>query len=569
MTDRPDPLIGALCGEYRIEEFIGAGGMGRVYRARHELLDREVALKLLVARVVDNEHYVQRFLREAKIASSLHHPSLVEVYDFGSSQHGYYMIMELIKGMSLARVLASAGKLNEDQVLDVAEATLSALSYAHSAGVVHRDIKPDNLLIQEDGSLKLTDLGLAKASYLEEDARLTQSGMVLGTPFYVSPEQVQGSKNVDIRTDFYSLGATLYHCATGHFPFTGETSAIIMNKHLHEPAPNPSHRVPELTSETAQFILRLMNKNPDYRFAKADDAIVVVQRIRDFRKNPNKKIEEVIFIDEPTWKDNLPRLIIPVGGGFLLIFLLWWVLLKPIKQSVSPLNMETDPVPGRKKETEAVVMANTSGSSTPPISSVQTKQPENAPLPSPPPAEPALHAGLYRVQIPNVIKDGYFKGKAGEIIELTHSDALPLGHGQNAFLHFDIPLIVERMSLDLGQEPEIRRVDLIVVAKIISPKRGTKVRLFRLNRNIEESFSPSDRALSEMTLPESNSTMPLKFNVSEDVLKAVKKGENFGWCLMLEGEGEIVLASSQEPQIEVIPSLIFTIGIKKELLPKK
>lgn len=574
MSDREkDPLIGFMCGEYRVLELIGTGGMGRVYKARHDILGKEVALKVLGSRVDDDEQYVQRFLREAKVASSLKHPGLVQVFDCGHSEHGYYMVMELIKGMSLGVLLASNGKLPEDQILAVAEAVLLALNHAHSAGVIHRDIKPDNILIDDDGTLKLTDLGLAKASIMEEDAGLTQSGMVLGTPYYVSPEQIQGSKNVDCRTDLYSLGATLFFCATGQYPYSGESSAVIMNKHLNDPVPNARQKGADLSEPTTMYIMRLMNKNPEYRFSNATEALAALDRIRTLKANPQQKVDEVVFIEETKLSDRLTRLLLPAVVTFLLTIIILWSLFRPTKNNQNELPAESPKVitTQASPNTKSVVP---DGKGDSPKQSADTptgsKSTDTAATPRVPEIESStIKAGTYRVQLPQMIHDGFFAESSDNKSEITHADVLQLRPGQPAYVQFELTDIWQRLQEDLGQVPEVKAVHLILQADTSRLKKPSLARVYKVTRSLDEGLQTSERPLSEVTVLPGTAVVPLNFNVTEDVIQSFKGKQSFGWCVRLDGEGELLVPSAQNPVSKIIPALVLGIKVDTSKVPQK
>lgn len=265
-SDPPaDPLIGTELGGYRIEAFLGAGPVGKVYRARQVSLDRPVALKVLRPGMATREEVLIRFRREAKAAATIKHPHLIEVFDFGEAGGLYYYAMELVEGRSLARYLERGEKFTERECIEVGRQALSALDAAHKAGIVHRDVEPGNLLLDPKGRIKLGDLGLAHFSEAEADPALTQPGISMGTPGYMSPEQVQGLGNVDYRSDFYGLGATLFHLAASRPPFEGHNLFEVITSHLNAPVPSVRDVDPGISKRFSDLIGRLMAKNPDDR----------------------------------------------------------------------------------------------------------------------------------------------------------------------------------------------------------------------------------------------------------------------------------------------------------------
>lgn len=233
-----DPVTGSRLGGYVIEAVLGRGAMGRVYRARQVSLDRPVALKVMISYLSQREDLVARFRREAMAAARLNHPNVVQVYDFVEAEGACFYVMELVDGLSLGDYLGRGERFSEQEVIEVGREVTMALEAVHEAGIIHRDVKPGNLMLTSKGVVKLADLGLARVHDLGTDVSLTLTGMNVGTPLYMAPEQAQGAKTVDHRADVYALGATLYHLATGRPPFEGETPGAILMKQVHEPPPD-------------------------------------------------------------------------------------------------------------------------------------------------------------------------------------------------------------------------------------------------------------------------------------------------------------------------------------------
>jgi eukaryotic-like serine/threonine-protein kinase len=259
-----EPMAGSGFGDYEILAELGAGGMGRVFRARHLTLQREVALKVLGERFASDESYRQRFLKEARAAARLNHPNIVQIYDFGRVESTFYLAMEFVQGESVGDHLRRNGKLPEADAIAAVRQACTALRVAHGAGIVHRDVKPDNLILGADGLVKLVDLGLAKS--MADDQNLTQTGVVSGTPHYISPEQIAGLKDVDGRADIYSLGATLFHMVTGRTPFEGSSAMIIVAKHLHDDPGDPRAFTPTLSGGLCAVIRKMMARDRDQRY---------------------------------------------------------------------------------------------------------------------------------------------------------------------------------------------------------------------------------------------------------------------------------------------------------------
>ena len=255
---------GTAFGNYEVIAEIGQGGMGRVYKARDTLLDRPVALKVLSEALSRDEGFVQRFTREARVAARLNHPNIVQIYSFGREGSTWYLAMELIDGNSIGGFMRSGAQFDEHDSITIVRHAARALRVAHQAGIVHRDVKPENLMMSMRGEVKLVDLGLAKS--LEDDASLTGTGLTMGTPHYISPEQVRAQKDIDGRADVYSLGATLYHMASGKTPYTADSPSLVILKHLTDAPVDPRTHRPELTEGLSRVILRMMARERENRY---------------------------------------------------------------------------------------------------------------------------------------------------------------------------------------------------------------------------------------------------------------------------------------------------------------
>ena len=274
--------VGAVLGNYRITEAISAGGMGAVYRAVHELLGRAVAIKILRPDLTDSHELVQRFFNEAKAASAIHHPGIVEVFDFGyTPDHGEpYLVMELLDGEPLSRRLQGA-RLNEVVAAHVARGIASALVAAHGKGIVHRDLKPDNVFLVPDPDVpmgeraKLLDFGIAKLTELDgrRHTRHTQTGALIGTPMNMAPEQAAAAGEVDHRADLYSLGCLLYEMLCGEPPFVAEGAGEIIALQMFASPDRPSTRLAAISSELEAITLRLLEKEPARRFQSAAEVV--------------------------------------------------------------------------------------------------------------------------------------------------------------------------------------------------------------------------------------------------------------------------------------------------------
>ncbi|MFE2346896.1 protein kinase domain-containing protein [Kitasatospora cineracea] len=264
-------MIGrALNGRYELGEILGVGGMATVYRALDHQLGRPVAVKVLNGGLADDPRFAERFAREARSAALLAHPRIVTVFDSGVDQGSPYLVMELVHGATLGRVIAEQGVLPVERAAGTAAAVLDALAAAHAQGLVHRDIKPGNIMITQDGGVKVVDFGIARAGS-SSGQQLTQTASVLGTAAYLSPEQATASQ-VDGRADLYAVGCVLYEMLTGAPPFTADTPVAVTFKHVTEyPVPVSAHR-PDVPPALDAAILRLLAKNPAERPADAQSA---------------------------------------------------------------------------------------------------------------------------------------------------------------------------------------------------------------------------------------------------------------------------------------------------------
>src|SRR3954463_14199659 len=262
-----------LAEDYDILEELGRGGMAIVFRAREKALDREVAIKVLPARLAVDKEFVDRFEHEARTSAKLEHPNIVPIYRVGrAGPNGevIYFVMKLLRGQSLSAVLRERGKLDASDVRRVLTETASALGYAAKRNVVHRDIKPDNIMLDSEGRCVITDFGIAKAP----GGQQTTAGTSLGTPRYMSPEHAMGQP-LDGRSDMYSLGIVAYQCLFGRAPFEADEPFAVLYKHIHDPVPEPT-----LTSDEARelypIVARMLAKKPEDRFQTGNDLIAAL-----------------------------------------------------------------------------------------------------------------------------------------------------------------------------------------------------------------------------------------------------------------------------------------------------
>ena len=249
---------------YEIQSKLGQGAMGSVYRAKQVSLDRIVALKILSPRLAKDKSYVRRFLTEARSVAKLNHANIIQGIDVGESNKHFYFAMEYVDGVTLIEILREEGPFEEKRALEIMESIAEALDHAHRNGLVHRDVKPDNIMVTQAGDAKLCDLGLAKSA--TKGASATNVGNVVGTPHYIAPEQARGEHHVDIRVDIYSLGATLFHILTGRTPYSGENPTVVMTKHLTDPVDDVRGIRPELSEGVAFLVYKMMAKSAEDRY---------------------------------------------------------------------------------------------------------------------------------------------------------------------------------------------------------------------------------------------------------------------------------------------------------------
>ncbi len=252
--------------EAEVDATLGQGGMAQVYRGTDTVLGRVVAIKVLAPQYAKDQAFVERFRREAQAAARLNHPGVVSVSDTGSDAGIHYIVMEYVDGRTLHEVLRSEGRLQPERAAEVLAQVAEALSFAHHAGIVHRDVKPANIMIGRGGEVKVMDFGIARA--VASTATLTATATVLGTASYLSPEQAQGEA-VDHRSDIYSLGVVAYECLVGEPPFVADTPVAVAYKHVREDPVPPSRVVPEIPADLEAVVMKAMAKNPANRYASA------------------------------------------------------------------------------------------------------------------------------------------------------------------------------------------------------------------------------------------------------------------------------------------------------------
>jgi eukaryotic-like serine/threonine-protein kinase len=300
-----DLLLGqTLAGKYRIEKLIKRGGMGAVYLGKHVLMDKTVAVKVLHPSLALDDDVVRRFSREAKAASRISHPHAVSVTDFGESENGVvFLVMEYLDGRTLKEIIKSEGPMRLDRAVEVLRQVAGALDAAHEQGVVHRDLKSDNIMLSRTNGgewAKVLDFGIAKIQQSgSRDADITAANLVIGTPQYMSPEQCSQSGAIDSRSDIYSLGIILYEMLSAELPFTGESPTIIMMKQVQDPPPSIREIRPDLPASVAQIILKALAKQPADRFQTAG-------QLSEALSSAAKAVAEPELVAVPATVPNVP-----------------------------------------------------------------------------------------------------------------------------------------------------------------------------------------------------------------------------------------------------------------------
>jgi serine/threonine-protein kinase len=304
---------------YEILNKIGAGGMGTVYKARQRSVDRIVAIKILSSTLTGDSAFVARFMNEARTAARLNHPNIISVFDAGEASGLYYLVMEYAEGAPLDRVLQNSGPLAESRVRDIGIQIGHALSSIEKHRMLHRDIKPNNILIDRRGSIKLCDFGLARLQ--EPGTTVTRSGEVLGTPMYMSPEQINAEKDIDIRSDLYSVGATLFCLLTGRPPFQGDSAMAVALQHVSAPPPDPRSIRPSISPAISSVVLRLLEKDRSQRIQSPEEMVAalksaaVMPTLRRVREGRKRRVAlaaaglalVALFVAVAMWPGDNPR----------------------------------------------------------------------------------------------------------------------------------------------------------------------------------------------------------------------------------------------------------------------
>jgi eukaryotic-like serine/threonine-protein kinase len=291
-----------IADRYELEELVGAGGMSSVYKAHDTLLERNVALKILHAQYSEDEEYVARFRHEARAVAQLSHPNIVTVIDRGEEGGRQFIVFEYVEGENLKELLDRNGPLPVRRAIELTLEVAEGLAFAHAQGLVHRDVKPQNVLVTNDGEAKVTDFGIARS--LDVEHGMTQTGTVLGTSNYIAPEQASG-RRVDAHTDVYSLGAVLYELLTGEVPFPGDNFVAVAMKHVYEPPPSLLERRPDAPLRLAAAVERALAKAPEDRFPTMLAFAAELRACLDELGSPDA--DRTAIVRAPVLKESKPR----------------------------------------------------------------------------------------------------------------------------------------------------------------------------------------------------------------------------------------------------------------------
>jgi predicted Ser/Thr protein kinase len=297
-----------IAGRYELEELVGSGGMSSVFRARDRMLERNVALKILHAHYSEDDDTIERFRREARAVAQLSHPNIVTVIDRGEEDGRQFIVFEYVEGLTLKEVVAERGPLPVRDAVDLAIGVARGLAFAHAHGLVHRDVKPQNVLLNGDGKPKVTDFGIARSLDVQG---VTQTGTVLGTSHYIAPEQASGQP-VDAQSDVYSLGAVLYELLTADPPFDGENFVAVALKHVHQPAPSVLDRRPDVPLRLADAVDRALAKRPDDRFPTMDAFAAELEAVLADLVRGDPDSAATMIVPGRVLRESRPR---PARGG--------------------------------------------------------------------------------------------------------------------------------------------------------------------------------------------------------------------------------------------------------------
>ncbi len=276
---------GQAISGYKVISKLGAGAMATVFKASQLSLDRLVAIKILPRKFSSNAQFIERFYAEGRAAAQLNHPNIVQAYDVGQSGEFHYFVMEFVDGSTVHDVITANKRFKESDAIDIAISVAEAMEHAHERGLIHRDIKPKNIMLTKQGLVKVADLGLARAIE-DKDAALAEAGKAYGTPYYISPEQIRGEVHIGPQADIYSIGATIYHMVTGNVPFNGKNPTEVMQKHLKSALVPPDHVNPTLSAGFSEVIEMMMAKSRKNRYKDCRDVLEDLRAVKKGERPP-------------------------------------------------------------------------------------------------------------------------------------------------------------------------------------------------------------------------------------------------------------------------------------------
>jgi hypothetical protein len=376
-------VIGTQLGSYEILEEIGRGGMGRVYKALQPSLNRVVAVKVLLPQLAADETFVTRFMREARSIATLEHPGIVTIYDVGESEGTYYFAMQLLDGKPLDDILDEGKPLPVEQAVNITRQMARALKYAHANGILHRDVKPGNIIVTESGGAVLTDFGIAQAA---SDTRLTKTGTSIGSPEYMAPEQIEG-KPLDLRADLYSLGIVFFQMLTGEVPYKGDSAVSIVYQHVKAPVPSARELVPWIPESIDTIARTMMAKDPDERYPSADALLAALD---DEAAGPVAKAKKPKTGGGARWAWAAAAAAVLALAGFLFLGPVEFPWEEPapsaerVTADSAPEEEEADEPAAPEPEAEEPTVAETPEPAVDAVATTAETVPEEPATPSPP-----------------------------------------------------------------------------------------------------------------------------------------------------------------------------------------